>query len=158
MKDEKTVSEAIEYRRSIRVYDPDQPLNSELVKRCIEQAALAPNSSNMQLWEFVHITDSETIAKMAPLCFNQNAARTAQQLVVFVTRKDLWRRRAQANLEMIKALYPEKPKAQQSRRELVIKTYYSNLIPHVYLDVIGFYEWVKYIMVLSTALFRPKYR
>ena len=37
MKDEKTVSEAIEYRRSIRVYDPDQPLDTELVKRCIEQ-------------------------------------------------------------------------------------------------------------------------
>ena len=158
MKDEKTVSEAIEYRRSIRVYDPDQPLNSELVKRCIEQSALAPNSSNMQLWEFVHITDSETIAKMAPLCFNQNAARTAQQLVVFVTRKDLWRRRAQANLEMIKALYSEKPKAQQSRRERVIKTYYSKLIPNVYFDVFGIYGWVKYIMVLITGLFRPIYR
>ena len=51
MKEEKTVSEAIEYRRSIRVYDPDQPLDTELVKRCIEQAALAPNSSNMQLVE-----------------------------------------------------------------------------------------------------------
>ena len=80
MKDEKTVSEAIEYRRSIRVYDPDQPLDTELVKRCIEQAALAPNSSNMQLWEFIHITDKALIKDIAPLCFNQNAARTAQQL------------------------------------------------------------------------------
>jgi len=59
---------------------------------------------------------------------------------------------------MIKALYPEKPKAQQSRRERVIKTYYSKLIPNVYFDVFGIYGWVKYIMVLITGLFRPIYR
>ena len=52
----------------------------------------------MQLWEFYHITSKETIAKIAPMCFNQNAAKTAQQLVVFVARKDLWRKRAKANL------------------------------------------------------------
>ena len=148
MKDEKTVSEAIEYRRSIRVYDPDQPLDTELVKRCIEQAALAPNSSNMQLWEFIHITDKALIKDIAPLCFNQNAARTAQQLVVFVTRKDLWRNRAQANLDMINRLYPDKPKSEQSRRERVIRTYYGKLIPNVYFDFLGLYGWLKYLMVL----------
>ena len=158
MTHEKTVSEAIKYRRSIRVYDPDQPLDSEVVKSCLQQAALAPNSSNMQLWEFVHITDSAMIKKMAPLCFNQNAAKTAQQLVVFVTRKDLWRRRAQANLDMIKTLYPEKPKQQQSRRERAIKAYYSKLIPNVYFDLFGIYGWLKYIMVVITGLFRPIYR
>ena len=158
MKDEKTVSEAIEYRRSIRVYDPDQPLDTELVKRCIEQAALAPNSSNMQLWEFIHITDKALIKDIAPLCFNQNAARTAQQLLVFVTRKDLWRNRAQANLDMINRLYPDKPKSEQSRRERVIRTYYSKLIPNVYFDFFGIYGWLKYIMVFMTGLFRPIYR
>ena len=158
MKDEKTVSEAIEYRRSIRVYDPDQPLDTELVKRCIEQAALAPNSSNMQLWEFIHITDKALIKDIAPLCFNQNAARTAQQLLVFVTRKDLWRNRAQANLDMINRLYPDKPKSEQSRRERVIRTYYSKLIPNVYFDFFGIYGWLKYIMVFITGLFRPIYR
>ena len=142
MKDEKTVSEAIEYRRSIRVYDPDQPLDTERVKRCIEQAALAPNSSNMQLWEFIHITDKALIKDIAPLCFNQNAARTAQQLVVFVTRKDLWRNRAQANLDMINRLYPDKPKSEQSRREWVIRTYYGKLIPNVYFDFLGLYGWL----------------
>jgi nitroreductase len=81
---EKSVSQAIHYRRSVRVYDPEQPIDSSVVKKCIEQAALAPNSSNMQLWEFYHITDPEVIAQMAPLCFNQNAARTAQELVVFM--------------------------------------------------------------------------
>ena len=51
----KTVTDALLHRRSIRVYDPEQPLDTQKVKDCIENATLAPNSSNMQLWEFYHI-------------------------------------------------------------------------------------------------------
>ena len=50
---EKTVSEAVAYRRSTRVYDPEKPIDSELVKECIKHASLAPTSSNLQLWEFI---------------------------------------------------------------------------------------------------------
>ena len=92
--DKKTVADAIYHRRSVRVFDSEKKIDSSIVKKCIKLAALAPNSSNMQLWEFYHITSKETIRKIAPLCFNQNAAKTAQQLVVFVVRKDLWKKRA----------------------------------------------------------------
>ena len=95
---EKSVSGAIQYRRSVRVYDSEKPIDTAIVKKCLEQASLAPTSSNLQLWEFYHITSKDTIQKIAPFCFNQNAARTAQQLVIFVARKDLWRQRAKANL------------------------------------------------------------
>ena len=91
--EEKTVSEAINYRRSVRIYDPEKIMDPKIVKKCLEQAALAPNSSNMQLWEFCHITSKDILKKMEPLCLNQNTAKTAQELVVFVTRKDLWRKR-----------------------------------------------------------------
>ena len=74
---EKKVSEAIEYRRSVRVFDDKKNINSKIVKKCIEQAILAPNSSNLQLWEFYHITDAELIKKIALECFNQPAAKTA---------------------------------------------------------------------------------
>jgi len=53
---EKTVSEAVAFRRSTRVYDPEKPIDNELVKECIKHASLAPTSSNLQLWEFYHIT------------------------------------------------------------------------------------------------------
>ena len=72
MLNHKTVTEAITYRRSVRIYDPEKPIDSAIVKKCLENAALAPNSSNMQLWEFYHITDKETINKFTPLCFNQD--------------------------------------------------------------------------------------
>ena len=51
--------EAVNRRRSVRKYDPDKTLDSQKVKECLELAVLAPNSSNMQLWEFYHITSKE---------------------------------------------------------------------------------------------------
>ena len=73
-----TLEEIINYRRSVRRYknlsiDPDK------VKHCIELATLAPNSSNMQLWEFYHITDPEILAKLAVACLNQESAATANK-------------------------------------------------------------------------------
>ena len=106
MTKQKTVSEAIKYRRSVRIFDSEKKMDSKIVKKCIEQASLAPNSSNMQLWEFYNITSKETIQKIAPLCFHQNAAKTDEELVVFITRKDLWRKRRASNLKMIDTIFP----------------------------------------------------
>jgi nitroreductase len=155
---EKTVSEAINYRRSVRVYDSNKPIYSSVVKKCIEQAVLAPNSSNMQLWEFYHITSKEVIKKLIPLCFEQNAAKTAQQLVVVVVRKDLWPKRAKANLEYLDKVYPPKPNSEQTSREKFAKNYYKKLIPTVYKDFFGILGILKYIGTTITGLFRPIYR
>lgn len=159
MTNEKTVSEAINYRRSVRIFDAEKPIKTSLVKKCIEQASLAPNSSNMQLWEFYHITSKDMIDKLAPLCFNQNAATTAQQLVVFVVRKDLWKRRAKSNLYYLDTVFGKNnPKPEQSSREKVGRNYYGKLIPFVYGDFLGIFGWLKYIMILITGLFKPIYR
>lgn len=155
---ELTVSDAVHFRRSVRIYDSEKPIDADVVKKCLEQAALAPNSSNMQLWEFYHITDSEVLAKMAPLCFNQNAARTAQQLVVFVTRKDLWRKRAKANLDMIETQFPLTPGEKPKGRAAGIRTYYKKLIPFLYGDFFGMLGLIRWISASVTGLFRPIYR
>lgn len=156
---EKTVSEAVNYRRSVRVYDPEKAIDTSIVKKCLEQASLAPTSSNMQLWEFYHITSKEIIDKIAPLCFNQNAAKTAQQLVIFVVRKDLWRKRAKANLAyMDKVFGKNNPKSEQRNREKVARNYYGKLIPFTYFDIFGIFGWLKYLMILIIGLFRPIYR
>ena len=155
---QKTVEEAIHYRRSVRIYDPEKNIDTAIVKKCIQQASLAPNSSNMQLWEFYHITSKETIQKIAPLCFNQNAARTAEELVVFVTRKDLWRKRMKSNLKMIDAIFPPKPKSEQSSREKVSRNYYGKLIPFAYADFFGLFGFLKYLMILVIGVFKPIFR
>ena len=79
---EKKVSEAIAYRRSVRIFDDKKKVITGTVKNCLEQAHLAPSSSNLQLWEFHHITSEEKCKLVAKTCFNQPAASTAQQLVV----------------------------------------------------------------------------
>ncbi|MGB0880648.1 MAG: nitroreductase family protein [Polaribacter sp.] len=158
MPTEKKVSEAINYRRSVRIYNPEKSIDKNIVKECLEQAVLAPNSSNMQLWEFYHITSKDIIEKIAPMCFNQNAARTAQQLVIFVTRKDLWKNRVNANLKMIDNLFPPKPKGEQSEKEKMSRNYYEKIIPFAYTEFLGILGFFKYIMVLIIGLFKPIYR
>lgn len=155
---EKTVSEAIHYRRSVRKYDASKPIPVEDVKECIKLASLAPNSSNMQLWEFYHITDTAILKKLAAACFNQNAARTATQLVVFITRKDLYKKRAKANLHEAERIYGKNLPKQQSKREKRMRNYYGKAIPFLYASFFGLIGMVRYIGVQITGLFRPVYR
>ena len=140
----KTVSEAIEYRRSVRKY-LEVELDVEKVKNCIRNATLAPNSSNMQLWEFYHITDKETLKKLSKACFDQNAAKTAVNMVVFVARRDKWRKRAKENLNFLEDMFDQQEKdgIDVARRRKVSIRYYKNLMPTIYTDffgLIGFYK------------------
>lgn len=59
------LDEVLHHRRSVRVYDKEKPIDTEKVKHCLELATLAPNSSDMQLWEFYHITEPELLAKIS---------------------------------------------------------------------------------------------
>ena len=155
---EKTVSEAISYRRSVRIYT-NAPIDSEKVKQCLVNASLAPTSSNLQLWEFYHITDKDTLREMAKACLNQNAARTAQQLVVVVSRKDLWRKRAKANLEFLKSVYDKEGLSDRDlKRKKMATDYYSKLIPTLYTDVIGILGFFKYLIFQIIGVFKPIYR
>jgi len=60
------VSQAIKYRRSVRIFDANKPIDPLKVKKCIEQAIFAPNSSNIQLWEFHHIVSDEMKINYTP--------------------------------------------------------------------------------------------
>lgn len=150
--------EAVNRRRSVRKYDPDKALDSEKVKECLELAVLAPNSSNMQLWEFYHITSKDILTKMSPFCFDQNAAKTAQQMVVIVVRKDLWKKRVKAHVDYLNNVFGNIPKKEQSKRAKFAFTYYTKIIPLAYADFLGFLGYLKYGFYWLIGLFRPIYR
>lgn len=155
---EKTVTEAIAYRRSVRIYK-DEPIDSAKVKQCLMNASLAPNSSNLQLWNFYHITDKETLKKMTVACLGQNAARTANQLVVIVTRKDLWRERAKTNLAQLnKNADPSNMTESERKGFKMAQTYYGKLIPAIYTDFLGILGMLKYLIFQVVGLFKPTYR
>ena len=155
---EKTVTEAIEHRRSTRVY-LDTPIDSEKVKQCLYNASLAPTSSNLQLWEFYHITNKETLAKISYACFNQSAAKTAQQMIVVVTRKDLWRQRAKANIDFLNQVY-DKPNLEERdlKRKKMAVSYYKKLIPTIYVDFLGILGIIKFVIFQIMGIFKPVYR
>ncbi len=157
-KNEKTVSEAINYRRSVRVYK-EIPIDTNKVRACLENAALAPTSSNLQLWEFYHITSKPKLNQIAKACFNQSAAKTAQQLVVVVVRKDLWRSRAKSNISFLTQIF-NKPDltSQQKKRKKTALNYYRKLIPTVYYDWFGLLGWLKYVVFQLIGIFKPIYR
>ena len=128
---EKKVSEAIRFRRSVRVFDTDKEIDSQIVKKCIEQGVLAPNSSNLQLWEFYHITSHEIIQQIAVACFDQPAAKTAKQLVIPVVRKDLWEKRIASNVVFIESQF-EKSKKKDIKKTKGAISYYQKILPKIY--------------------------
>jgi nitroreductase len=154
---EKTVSEAINYRRSVRNFKPD-PLDEKKVEECIHLATLAATSSNMQLWEFYHITSSEIIKELSQASFDQGAAKTAQQIVVVVARKDLWRKRVQSNIAFLKSQYGDKPVSEYSKREKFALGYYQRVVPSIYFDFLGIVGLLKYLAFQLIGIFRPIYR
>jgi nitroreductase len=149
-----TLEEIINYRRSVRHYK-NLPLDTEKVKHCIELATLAPNSSNMQLWEFYHITNPEILKKLAVACLNQESATTAQQMVVFVTRQDLYRKRAKTMMELeTQNVLKNSPKEKQEKRIKSWEMYYGYVMPILYTRLLGILGIFRKISVNIVGIFR----
>lgn len=141
-----------ERRRSNRKFDPARPVPDEVLDRCLQLATLSPNSSNMQLWEFIWIRSESMKAKMVPLCMGQQAASSASHLVAFVTRGDLWRSRARWNLAQV----PEAVSERDERRNRLMRKYYGTLMPLVYgRDPLGLWGLARLAMTGIAGLFRP---
>ena len=152
----KEFDKIVRTRRSVRRYKKTD-INDDDVKDSIHHASLAPNSSNLQLWEFYHITSEELMNKISKACFDQPAARTANQFVVIVTRKDLWNKRRMFNINTIKNKSLNTNDKSLKNRNLAIK-YYKYLIPTIYKDFFGLLGYFRYINAMIIGLFRPIYR
>lgn len=111
------LDEVLHYRRSVRAYDRTKLIDPERIKHCLELATLAPNSSDMQLWEFYHITQPELLTKVSRACLDQKATSTASQIVVFVVRRDWYRKHARFVLDFEREnIRRYSPKERQTKR------------------------------------------
>lgn len=154
-----SLQEILQHRRSIRHYDPTKPIDSKQVKRCIELATLAPSSSNMQLWECYHISNRELLAALGVACMSQQAATTAQQMVVFVVRRDLYRQHAKAVLEAERInVLRHSPLEKQAKRNKRWELYYGKIMPFLYGRFFGILGLFRKILVQSIGIFRPMVR
>ena len=151
--------ELLQKRRSVRVFDPEKPISQEEVRHCIEMATLAPNSSNMQLWQMIHLVDPKWKEPLTKACLGQSAASTAQQWVVFVTRQDLYRSRAKYILAFEKnniATYS--PESRKAKRIADREVYYGKIMPFLYGRFFRIFGLIRVLMVQFMGLFRPVVR
>jgi len=110
-------------RRSTRVYT-EEPVPEEVMRRCLDLTLLAPNSSNLQPWEFHWVRDAAKKSELARLCLGQPAAKTAQEMVVCVARLDTWNRNRKLMLEAMENSEREIPQSALN--------YYRTLAPLAY--------------------------
>ena len=133
-------------RRSVRKFD-GAPLSDELVMDCLDSGLLAPNSSNLQTWEFIRVKDKAVIEKLAVACFSQSAARTASELIVCIARTDKALEHCHLMLEEFKKMPVETPKAALE--------YYGKLAPFVYnTGPLSIYAPFKWLFFTLAGLFK----
>jgi nitroreductase len=139
-------------RRSMRIYSNEIEYNPEVVKKSLELAILAPNSSNMQLWEFYRIRSEEEKKKTAHYCLDQRAAETASEIVVFVARPDKYKKSIAFNLETIE--HPDNFESERSKTRR--RNYYKKLMPLFYApDRFFILSMLKKAFVFFVGMKRP---
>lgn len=125
----KAFTELVHARRSIRKFTAEK-IPDHIVEECLNLALLAPNSSNLQTWEFYRVKSEQMKKDITHACFSQPAAVTASELIVCVARPELWRSHCKQMLLTFKSLPIETP------RSAIL--YYSRLAPFVY--TVGFFN------------------
>ncbi len=129
----------IDSRRSVRIYT-DEKIPGDILHRCMENALLAPNSSNLQPWEIYCIQDPEKRRAINYACLSQVAAKSAAALFVMVARIDTWRHHAGEMIELFNRQEEKIPKAAFS--------YYKKIVPFVYtqgpFSILGFLKRLLY--------------
>lgn len=137
--------EAVKARRSVRRYT-SKAVPAQVIHQALDAALLAPNSSNMQTWQFYWVRSSFQKEKLKEACLNQSAARTAQELVVVVANPGVWKKMRQ---EMIETL----TRAQAPKFAF---DYYVKLIPFIY--GYRFLAPLKWLIFNTVGIFRPMMR
>ncbi len=136
----------VESRRSVRLFD-GTPIPEEQVREALDMALLAPNSSNLQPWEFHWVRTPEKKEALVQACLAQPAARSAAELIVCVARTDTWRAMRARMLDAFAA---------QKDVPASALDYYRRLVPFVYtVGPLGVLARLRGAAMWAVGLFRP---
>ena len=108
-------------RRSVRRFT-DKNIPEDVVRKCLDMALLAPNSSNLQPWEFHWVRSSKVRKKIDQAFLSQPAATTADTIIVAVARTATWKTHAKKMVDLIKAQDPKHSAL----------SYYEKIVPFVH--------------------------
>ncbi|MGZ3690415.1 MAG: nitroreductase family protein [Pseudobdellovibrio sp.] len=137
--------EVVAKRRSIRRFTA-QKFEDEKIEKALKQALLAPNSSNVQNWDFHWVKSEDKKSKLVEACLSQSAARTASQLIVATVEVGKWRRSQKPLIDWVRSV--------NAPKQVIL--YYEKLIPALYMtgyfNIFSPFKWLIYNI---TGLFRP---
>lgn len=140
----------VENRRSVRLFE-SEPVPPSIIQHSLDMALAAPNSSNLQPWEFQWVRTPELKAELVKACMSQAAAATAAELVVCIARTATWRDNC---ADMVAQLNAEEQKG--TRIPPAAKNYYEKLVPLMYSQgLFGISGFLKRILVFFIGLRRP---
>ena len=141
--------EIVKKRRSVRKFT-DTNVPDEVINKSLETALLAANSSNLQPWEFYWVKNKNKKQKLIDACFSQNAAKTAKELIVAVSRIDTWKR----NKNLVVEDYKKRNKLLP-----IVDKYYNKVIPlsyfHDSFGLSGILKKIIFLMIDFVGLFKP---
>ncbi|HUX62324.1 nitroreductase family protein [Sulfuricella sp.] len=84
------VAEAIESRRSVKSYDPNQRMSETEIEKLTSLALLSPTAFNIQNWRFVLVSDPVLRKEIRQAAWDQAQVTDASLLVVLCADLKAW--------------------------------------------------------------------
>lgn len=135
----------VQSRRSVRGFE-NEPIPDSIVEEVLDLGLLAPNSSNLQPWEFYWVKSPEKMALLANHCLGQNAAKTAATLVVCVARTGTWRKHCDQMIDILE---------KQGEIPKIVRNYYQKLSPFIYSQgPFGIWGQIKKVLFFLVGFFK----
>jgi nitroreductase len=82
----------IRSRESVRNYDPDRPVNKEILEKILDAGRVAPSACNYQPWKFLVISSPQVLEKVRA-SYNRDWFKEAPHILVILGLKNqAWNR------------------------------------------------------------------
>lgn len=138
-----------ESRRSVRIFESNK-VPTEVIRESLSLSLLAPNSSNLQPWEFYWIQSKNLKKELIPIFLSQTAIKTAPELIIAVARTNTWKKN---NNEIIKIIEHRKDTPNQ------LLHFHRKDVPFIYdIGLFGIKGYIKKTIVFLLGFFRAVLR
>ena len=130
---------AVQGRRAIRKFD-GEPIPEQVMRDCFRDAILAPSASNLQCYEIYWVREEQKKTHLSRLCLDQPGATSAGELIVIVSRVDLW----QSHLKKMSNIMTD-----NGRKPFQgpVRDYYEKIVPMLMkTDRFGFHNLKRRLM------------
>jgi len=132
-------------RRSVRRFT-EEPVPEDILHKALDHALLAPNSSNLQTWQFYWIKSKAIRIKLDEAFLNQPAVTTAPELIVIACRPDYWKKNSKKMADYLIQKNPKHPAL----------SYYKKIVPLFYsLGIFNIIGIIKKIVFFCIGLKKP---